>query len=114
MNALKRQPVDEIVATRDLFVLVLGLAGVVVGAIFGLLVSGRSPEQVARLAAWATPTSGAVTAVLVSDVFLVLRRSRPLASLLLRLGLLGLNAILFVVELLVLVVALLSSRGVGL
>jgi hypothetical protein len=105
--------VDDATAMRDLFVATLGGAGVLVGAAFALRVGGRPPDQALTLAAWATPTSGAVTALLAADLVRCLGRAPRWSAVLLRLGLLGLNAILLAAEVLVLAVSALATRAPG-
>jgi hypothetical protein len=102
-------PQDDINSARDLFSLVLGLCGVLIGAATALVLSWLDAAALTTVAQLATAASGAISATLLFELLTALVRRRGLAALLLRATLLGLNGVFFVAELLLLLV--LKSAG---
>lgn len=103
MRAIPRE-VDEARQTRALFMLLLALVGVLSGVGFAALL--QPGEQVSSsLISVTVAWQASISLTLLVDAAISLWRRPPLAWLLLKLALFGLNAILLVAELLILVYA---------
>jgi len=90
--------------TRDVFVIVLGLCGVMLGAVAALSLDPAAGPQLSPWRLLVTALSGAITATLLVDLIAALVRRRSLAALALRGALLLLNGVYLVGELLLQVI----------